>query len=93
MLLEGVGVWNSPTTWLPHARCESYAPRTPAQILRCLSGRVLVFEGDSLSRQLFLRTIWHLRGIPTLIEHFFHQHAVYIFNSTHDELRLLPRSA
>lgn len=79
VLLDGIGVWTTPNQWQPSARCEN-GPRTREQVLRCLAGRVLIFEGDSLSRQLFLRTIWWLRGIPILMEHFFHQHAVCIFS-------------
>jgi hypothetical protein len=35
-------------------------------------------------RQLFLRLVWHIRGIENIIEHFFHNNAFYAFNETHD---------
>ena len=35
-------------------------------------------------RQLFLRLVWHIRGIENIVEHFFHCNAFYTYNATHD---------
>lgn len=40
--------------------------------------------GDSLVRQLFLRLVSYLRGIPDQVERPFHTDAIYAFNATHD---------
>ena len=56
----------------------------PDELRSALQGKSFVFEGDSLVRQLFLRLIFHVRGIPEIVEHPFHSDAVYAFNGTHD---------
>ena len=78
--------------WQPRPNCRDYKWFDFRDSLRCLAGRALVFEGDSTVRQLFLRLIWWLRGVPQLVEHYFHQGAIYVFNETHDELRPVGRS-
>lgn len=55
-----------------------------SQAHQLLSGHQVTFAGDSAIRQLFLRLVWHLRGIETIAEHYFHQNACYFSNSTHD---------
>lgn len=51
-----------------------------------LTGRHIVLIGNSMVRQVFMRLVWHSRGINEIIEHFFHVNAFYAFNSTHDFL-------
>ena len=70
--------------WQPSG-CPGYSWLNFADALHCLQGRVLVIEGDSTARQCFLRLLWWLRGVPVFVEHFFHRHALYLFNRTHDE--------
>ena len=43
-------------------------------------------SGNSIIRQVFLRLVWQARGIPDIIEHYFHYNAYYAFNGTHDYL-------
>jgi hypothetical protein len=73
--------------WLPAAGCP--APwLSPAAAHAALSGTHVVFIGDSLLRQLFNRLVWHLRGLEEVVEHFFHAHATYAANATHDALAI-----
>ena len=84
------GFWVSNTGWIPDPHLlGQYGWFSPSELLGCLSGRVLVFEGDSLLRQIFLRLIWWLRGTTHLVEHFFHRHAIYTFNATDDHFVIL----
>ena len=39
------------------------------ELRSALQGKSFIFEGDSLVRQLFLRLIFHVRGIPEIVEH------------------------
>jgi hypothetical protein len=55
-----------------------------------LRGNTILFYGDSLLRQLFLRLVWHLRGFGEIMEHYFHAHAIYVRNTTHDYLYVGP---
>ena len=68
------GVWveapgRAQPIWQPRSHCRDYKWFGFADTLRCLKGRALIFEGDSTVRQLFLRLIWWLRGVPLLVEH------------------------
>lgn len=56
----------------------------PEELRSALQGKSFVFEGDSMVRQLFLRLIFYVRGIPEMVEHPFHSDAVYALNGTHD---------
>jgi len=56
----------------------------PRELRSALHDKTFIFEGDSIVRQLFLRLIFHVRGIPEIVEHPFHSDAVYAFNDTHD---------
>jgi len=51
-----------------------------ADVERCLRGKLLVFQGDSLTRQLFNRLIWWLRGVPANLEHYYQRDAYYSFS-------------
>lgn len=44
----------------------------------------VVFMGDSVMRQIFLRLVWFLRGFEEVVEHYFHSNAIYVQNATHD---------
>ena len=56
----------------------------PMALRGALHNKSIVFMGDSLVRQLFLRLVSYLRGIPDQVERPFHTDAVYAFNATHD---------
>lgn len=60
----------------------------PAESFAQLRGRRVVLAGDSMLRNLFLRFVWLLRGIPIGIDRVFHGDAVYLRNATHDYLWL-----
>jgi hypothetical protein len=49
-----------------------------------LQKHLMVFFGDSMLRQLFHRLVWHLRGLEEVVEHYYHGHAIYARNATHD---------
>lgn len=51
-----------------------------AEIEQCARGKLLVFQGDSLTRQLFNRLIWWVRGIPSVVEQYYHNDAYYAFS-------------
>ncbi|EJD42159.1 hypothetical protein AURDEDRAFT_186149 [Auricularia subglabra TFB-10046 SS5] len=44
---------------------------TPEEVHRCFRGKRIVFQGDSLVRQLFYRVVNYLRQLPTSVEHVF----------------------
>ena len=79
------GVWHDEKTWAPKD-VANYHWFSRAEVLRLLSGRVLVFEGDSMTRQIFVRLVWWIRGLPVMVEHYFKSSATYSFNATHDDL-------
>lgn len=55
--------------------------------LAALDRKKIVFAGDSMIRQLFMRFVAHLRGFDSFVEAFvFHRNAVYLRNATHDVL-------
>jgi len=57
-------------------------------MLEHFTGRRIVSSGVSLDRQVFLRTVAHLRGFEATMEHYFDGHAVYARNGTHGVLSL-----
>jgi len=65
-----------------------HLPSTSSTLARHLvHGKRIMFHGDSITRQLFLRLVWHYRGnSDTIIEHHFHQNAFFVANATHDAL-------
>lgn len=81
------GTWVSQTEWRP-AGCSCSMWYSTAGVHRCLAGRALVFQGDSLTRQLFTRLISWLRDLDVVVEHHFHRHAAYRFDPLGDELTL-----
>jgi hypothetical protein len=42
------------------------------------------FIGDSLTRQIYKRLVFHMRGYTSFAERFYHKNSFYIFNATHD---------
>ena len=89
------GTWLSRDRWVQDVSCgaaealgHDALPDGPT-LRRCLAGRSLVFIGDSLTRGLFLRLIWHVRRLPAIVEHYFHRHAAYTWNVSSDELQIL----
>ncbi|KAJ3024719.1 UNVERIFIED_CONTAM: hypothetical protein HDU68_007856 [Siphonaria sp. JEL0065] len=62
---------------------------TQNQALQCLQGRRIILTGDSMLRQTFFRLIFWLRGFPTTVEHYFHNHAEYtLYKNGSDELHV-----
>ena len=84
-LLEGrQGVWMTPSRWRPLDDERPYRWYDTQQALSCLAGRVLVFRGDSMTRNVFQRLVWWLRGLPTVIAQPYHRHALYGFGAAND---------
>ena len=83
---DTMGAWTTAVSWLPGASWQEhgYGWFSSSEVLSCLAGQLLVFEGDSLTRQAFLRLVWWLRGSTHMVEHYFSQHAAYTFNATDD---------
>lgn len=81
-----MGIWTTGVSWLPDASWQEhgYGWFSSSDVLSCLAGQLLVFEGDSLTRQAFLRLVWWLRGTTHMVEHYFSQHAAYTFSATDD---------
>ena len=78
------GRWVSSTHWAA-ARCPQAELMKPAEVASCLRGRALAFEGDSLTRQLMLRLVWFMRGLDTIVEHYFQSGAVYTFSGRSED--------
>ena len=74
--------WHSPTSVSPSHCLPSLPMRWlgRAEIEQCARGRLLIFQGDSLTRQLFNRLIWWVRGIPAVVEHYYQEDAYYSFS-------------
>ena len=64
-----MGVWTTGVSWLPDASWQEhgYGWFSSSDVLSCLAGQLLVFEGDSLTRQAFLRLVWWLRGTTHMV--------------------------
>jgi hypothetical protein len=85
------GRWITPTVWAPW-RCPTDGPMQTrhytwldrSDILQCLKGGSLLFEGDSLTREVYLRLIWWLRGLPSIAEHNFHRDSTFLFDKESD---------
>ena len=77
------------STWQPlrRANCK-YFSFDANEARSCLHGRRIVFSGDSLMRQVFLRLISHLRGLPSVIEHYFQMNALFEQRGNMDHFRL-----
>ncbi|KZV84334.1 hypothetical protein EXIGLDRAFT_776669 [Exidia glandulosa HHB12029] len=72
--------WDVPGRWkgdLWHPRGSSIPPKnsyhffTPEEVHQCFKGKRIMFQGDSMVRQLFSRVIQYLRLLPTYCEHVF----------------------
>ena len=61
---------------------------SPLQLRASLAAKRFIFEGDSLTRQVFMRLIYHARGFSDIVEYPFHLDAMYAFNDTHDVFRI-----
>ncbi|KAG2437014.1 hypothetical protein HYH02_011445 [Chlamydomonas schloesseri] len=49
------------------------------EIIKHFSGKKIWFSGDSLNRQLYMRTINYIRGMEGSMEHYFHDPALYTY--------------
>ena len=86
-LFEGrKGLWTAPSVWRPLDDGRPYAWYSARRALGCLRGRVLVFRGDSVTRNVFVRLVWWLRGLETVVSQPFHRHAIYTVGAAGDEL-------
>lgn len=86
--------WRDGVSWVNGLRWDSKEAVSPpgclaglkmrwlgrAEIEQCLRGKLLVFQGDSLTRQLFNRLIWWVRGIPSVVEQYYQTDAYYAFS-------------
>ena len=81
---RGGRFWNG--RWILNG-CDNLEPDVYAH-RKILNGRHVLFMGNSMVRQLFLRLVYHVRGIDEMIEHFFHEDAAYFYNGTHDHLQV-----
>ena len=64
------------------------------EIFERLKGRALVFRGNSMTRQVFLRMIFFIRGRRNFAEHYAHRDMIYGFDLEQDvwEICMRPRS-
>ncbi|KAL1530066.1 hypothetical protein AB1Y20_000988 [Prymnesium parvum] len=88
------GEWVNSTFWVPSG-CNASKPFTDfdhRDVVQCLTRRVLLFEGDSVVRQLFMRAIWYFRQLPIIIEHYSHRDMVYSIHEDSDSLHVLEPS-
>ena len=68
--------------WMP-ASCELAHPEGD-QLRAALAGRRLLFQGDSMIRQMFNALVFMVRSEDTIVDPWFHSDATYSFNDTHD---------
>jgi len=61
---------------------------SPHEMMSHIRGKTILFSGDSLVRQIFLRMVAHLRWFDTIVEHYFHKHARYFHNGVYDVLEI-----
>lgn len=78
---------NAAALWTP-AVCELYMPSAD-EMLHIMQTRRIVFFGDSMARQLFLRLVAHMRGQPAVIDSHFHENAVYTVTPHGDTVAVL----
>ena len=57
---------------------------TREEIFDLLKGKVLVFRGNSMTRQVFERVIFYLRGKRSFAEHYAHSYMIYGFSRERD---------
>ena len=87
------GSWVAPTVWAPRCVAEArYSWHDFAGALSCLAGRLLIFEGNSLARQLFMRLVWFLRGSPLAFEHYVHRNLGYTVTRHGDAFEMIGSS-
>jgi len=86
------GSWVSPLQWRPGG-CEKSATMSRVEAHTCLQKTPLIFAGNSMTRQMFLRLIWWLRGFDGVWDHYIHQDAIYTKSRFDDELRWSPSLA
>eukprot|EP00755_Sulcionema_specki_P025332 Sspe_Gene.83067::Locus_54489_Transcript_1_1_Confidence_1.000_Length_988::g.83067::m.83067 len=83
----GTGRWVDEQTYeIPSCTLHTYSRR---EALRVLRGKRLLFTGDSMVRQLYLRLIASFRGEETFIEHFYHQDSYYAMSDVDDTLLIM----
>ena len=79
------GRWVRQIEWRPQG-CTSSTWLGVSHIHQCLAGQQLLFNGDSMTRQLFNRLISWVRGQALTVEHFYHNNRVYSFGESGDRL-------
>ncbi|KAG2498696.1 hypothetical protein HYH03_003436 [Edaphochlamys debaryana] len=61
------------------------------RVVEALTGKKIWFSGDSLNRQLFHRLVWYLRGQEAVMEHYYHQMALYtMYKNDTDSFEIGP---
>ena len=81
------------------AACSYWPNLDPQQLLRALRRNdagppsTILWTGDSMIRQLFLRAIAMLRGDANPADHYFHTDAMYVLWPTRDALMPIETSA
>jgi len=81
------GEFNIESGFEPDKRCECGVD-VARQSWQGLFGKTIVFVGDSMARQIFLRAIGLLRGQEQVFDHYFHCDADYTFDSSGDCLHV-----
>ena len=54
------------------------------ELFSLLKGKILWFQGNSLTRQMFQRIIMYIRGMTEFVEHFAHKDMIYGFDDRVD---------
>ena len=63
-------LWQPDETNKTHAQPWHFF--TPEEIHQCFIGKRIVFQGDSMIRQIMTRLVFYLRMYPTMCEHQYH---------------------
>jgi len=77
------------TSTLPSGECalwQSGAYRTPPNLAVTLGGKRILFYGDSMVRQIFIRLVYMVREIQPVMDPWFHSDATYVLDSKNDTL-------
>jgi len=74
---------------LKHHTCPQFQYFSPGEvlsILREVGGKRVLFTGDSMARQTYLRLIALLRGQDVMADHYYHQDSYYVIFPSRDAL-------
>jgi len=94
------GSWSEEDIWIPNAAAQlgqnhpsdKFRFFTPQETAKCLAGKRILVQGDSMMRQFYNRLIHYMRGIPSSTEKYYGGLSSYtVFANGSDEWEL-PRS-